>query len=81
MSSIGLHKFVDVIFGINQKLLYITSSNLGRQYTTNKRIVLNLFSKLKNDGSLVPDPFLFLIIWSIKRGWVKKIIKLTFYAF
>ena len=30
MSSIGLHKFVDEIFGITQKLPYITSSNLSR---------------------------------------------------
>ena len=30
MSSIDLHKFADVIFGISQKLLYITSSNLVR---------------------------------------------------
>ena len=30
MSSIDLHKFTDVIFGITQKLLYITSSNLVR---------------------------------------------------
>ena len=30
MSWIDLHKFADVIFGITQKLLYITSSNLVR---------------------------------------------------
>ena len=30
MSWIGLHKFADVIFGIIQKLLYITSSYLAR---------------------------------------------------
>ena len=30
LSGIGLHKFADVIFGITQKLLYITSSNLVR---------------------------------------------------
>ena len=28
MSSIDLHKFADVIFGITQKLVYITSSDL-----------------------------------------------------
>ena len=28
MSWTGLHKFANVIFGITQKLLYITSSNL-----------------------------------------------------
>ena len=36
MPLIGLHKFEDVIFGITQKLLYVTSSNLVRQYITNK---------------------------------------------
>ena len=30
MSWFGLHKYADVIFGITQKLLYITSSNLVR---------------------------------------------------
>ena len=30
MSWIGLHKFVDVIFGVTQNPLYITSSNLVR---------------------------------------------------
>ena len=30
MSSIGLHKFTGVIFGIAQKLFYITPSNLAR---------------------------------------------------
>ena len=30
MSSVDLHKFTDVIFGITQKLFYITSSNLVR---------------------------------------------------
>ena len=30
MSGIDLHKFVDVNFGITQKLLYIISSNLVR---------------------------------------------------
>ena len=30
MSWTGLHKFEDVVFGITQKLLYITSSNLVR---------------------------------------------------
>ena len=30
MSWIGLHKFVDVILGITQKPLYITSSDLVR---------------------------------------------------
>ena len=32
MSWIGLHKFAGVIFGITQKPLYITPSNLVRQY-------------------------------------------------
>ena len=30
MPSTDLHKFADVIFGITQKLIYITSSNLVR---------------------------------------------------
>ena len=31
MSSTDLHKFADVVFGIAQKLVFITSSNLVRQ--------------------------------------------------
>ena len=30
MSSTGLHKLADIIFGITQKPFYITSSNLDR---------------------------------------------------
>ena len=47
-----------VIFGITQKLLYITSSkrNKGK---TNKGIFLNLFRNLKSNWSLVLDPFCF----------------------
>ena len=30
MSSVGLHKLADTIFGIIEKPLYITSSNLVR---------------------------------------------------
>ena len=30
MSWIGLHKFADAIFGITQKPIYVTSSNLFR---------------------------------------------------
>ena len=36
------HKFGDVIFGITQKPLYITSSNLVRQYITDKGIFFEL---------------------------------------
>ena len=43
MSWISLPKFADVIFEITQQLLYITSSNLVRQYITNKGIILNMF--------------------------------------
>ena len=43
MSWIGLPKFADVIFEITQQLIYITSSNLVRQYITNKGIILNMF--------------------------------------
>ena len=49
MSWTGLDKFVDVIFGITQKLLYITSSNLFRKYVTNKGIFLKLFRTLGRD--------------------------------
>ena len=59
MSWTDLHKFVGVIFGITQILLYITSSNLVRLYISNKGIFLNLFHDLKSDSSLVPDPFFF----------------------
>ena len=59
MSWTGLHKFEDVIFGITQKLLYITSSNLIIYYIMSKGIFLNLFCNLKSDRSLVPDPFCF----------------------
>ena len=59
MSRIGLHKFADVSFGITQKPLYTISSNLVRQYITNKGIFLNLFCNMKSDWSLVPDPFVF----------------------
>ena len=68
MSLTDLHKFADVTFGITQKLLYITSSNLARQYITNKGIFLNLFHNLKSDWSLVPDPS--SIILSFKKDWV-----------
>ena len=59
MSWTGLHKFADVIFGITQKLLYITSSNLVRLYITNKGIYLDLFCNLKSYWSLVPGPLVF----------------------
>ena len=59
MSCIGLHKFGDVILGITQKLLYITSSNLVRQYITTKDISLDLFCNLKKNWPLVPGPFCF----------------------
>ena len=49
MSQVDLHKFADVIFGITQKPLYITSSTLVRQYITNKGIFLNLFRNLKSE--------------------------------
>ena len=55
MSCIGLHKLAVAIFGITQKELYITSSNL----VTNKGIFLNLFCNLKNNWSLALAPFVF----------------------
>ena len=57
MSWIGLYKFAGVIFGITQKLFYITPSNLVREYITDWEIFVNLFCNLKSDWSLVPDPF------------------------
>ena len=65
-SSTDLHKFADVTFGITQKLLYITSSNLVRYYITNKGIFLNLFRDLKSDWSLVPDSFCFWQLCPLK---------------
>ena len=49
MSWIGLHRFEGVIFGITQKPIYITPSNLGRSYITNKEIFVYLFCNLKSD--------------------------------
>ena len=45
--------------GLTQKLLYITLSNLVKNYITNKEIFLNLFLNLKSDWSLVARPFCF----------------------
>ena len=59
MSWIGLQKFVDVIFGITQKPLYIIPSNLVRQYITNKDIFVNFFYHLKNNWPLVLGPYCF----------------------
>ena len=59
MSSTDGHKFADIIFGITQKLLFITPSNLVRYYIMNKGIFLNLFRNVKNDWSLVSDLFCF----------------------
>ena len=59
MSGIGLHKLADVVYEITQILLFITSSNLLWKYFTNKGIFLNLLCNLKNDWSVVPDPFCF----------------------
>ena len=72
MSWIGLDKFADVIFGLGQKLLYITTSNFVE--LQNKGIFMILFQNLisKSDWSLVPGPFLFLIILPIKRDLVQK---------
>ena len=55
MSCIDLHKLAVAIFGITQKELYITSSNL----VTNKGIFLNLFCNLKSNWSLALAPFVF----------------------
>ena len=54
MSWIDLHKFANVIFGITQKLLYITWSILVRKYVTNKGIFLNLFRDFSADASFKP---------------------------
>ena len=53
-----MHKLADLVFGITQKLIYITLSNLVRQYITNKGIFLNMFCNLKSDWSLVPGTLL-----------------------
>ena len=73
-SSIDLHKCAGVIFGITRKPLYITPSNLVRQYITKKEIFLNLFCNLKRDWPLVPGHWslLFLITLSILRDWAGK---------
>ena len=49
MSWIGVHKFTDVIFGLTQKPLYITASNVVRKYITDKIIFLNLLRNLKSN--------------------------------
>ena len=72
MSSTDLHKLADVIFGITQKQLHITSSNLVRWYITHKEIFLNLFCNLKRDWSLVPDPFCFWWLCQLKGTWFEK---------
>ena len=74
MLWIGLYKFADVIFGVTQKPLYITSSNLVRLYITNKGICLNLFPNLKSDWSLVPGTsFSWKVCPSKKTGFERKI--------
>ena len=45
VSWIRLHKFAGVIFGIAQKLFYITPSNLVRSCITNKEIFVSFFYK------------------------------------
>ena len=50
MSWFDLHKFADVIFGITQRLLYITSSNLARYYIANKGIFVNQFHASRGTG-------------------------------
>ena len=79
MSWIGLHKLADIIFGITQKPFYITSSNLVRQYITNKGIFLNLFCNVKSDWSLVPGSFYFSKSCPVKETELKKKKKLTFF--
>ena len=56
---IGLDKLADLFFGITQKLLYIASSNLVREYISNKGIFLNFFFNLKCNWLVVPDSFCF----------------------
>ena len=78
MPSTDLHEFADVIFGITQKLLRITS-NLVRQYITNKGIFLNFFRNLKSDWSLVPDSFCFLLFCPIKKTGFERKNKVNFF--
>ena len=78
MSWIDFHKFADVIFGITQKELYITSSNLVRWYITNKGIFLNLFRCLKSNWWLVPDPFCFSQLCPLKGTGFERKNKLNF---
>ena len=61
MSLIGCDKFADVIFGIAQKLLHITPSNLVNG------IFLNLFQNLVTSSR----SFLFLIICPLKGSQFK----------
>ena len=78
---IGLHKLANVIVGITEKPLYITSSNLVRKCKTNKGIFLNLFRNLKNDWPLVSDPFCFKQFCPLKWTEFERKIKLTFLRF
>ena len=73
MSWIGLHKFAGVIFGITQKPLYITWSNLIGYYITNKEVFVNLFYNLKSNWSVVPGPFRFWkLCWLKGTGFERK---------
>ena len=50
----------DIIFGITQKLLYITLSNLVRYYiSVNKGIFLSLFCNLRATGHQIQTLFVF----------------------
>ena len=71
MSCIGLHKFAGVIFGITQKLLFITPSNLVREYITNKKNFVNLFYNLKRDWFQAPFVFDNFVHWK-GQGWKEK---------
>ena len=80
MSLIALHnKLADVIFGITQELLYITSSNLVRQYIKDKGIFLNLLCKLNSDLSLVPHPFCFWWFCPLKGTGFERKNKVKFF--
>ena len=66
------HSFQGVIFGITQKPLCIAQSNLVRWCVTNKEIFVNLFRNLKSDRPLVPGPFCFWWLCSLKGTAFKR---------
>ena len=76
MSLIGLHKLANVISGITEKPLYITSSSLARQYVTNEGI---FFAFVLWPGELVLGPFCFSYSYPLKWTGIERKNKVIFF--